>query len=36
MVRGLKERSGADVCISVTGVAGPGAELRKLLSEQSI
>ena len=24
MVRGLKERSGADVCISVTGVAGPG------------
>lgn len=24
MVRGLKKRSGADVCISVTGVAGPG------------
>lgn len=23
MVRGLKERSGADICISVTGVAGP-------------
>lgn len=24
MVRGLKERSGADICVSVTGVAGPG------------
>lgn len=24
MVRGLKERSGADICISVTGIAGPG------------
>lgn len=24
MVRGLKERSGADVCVSVTGLAGPG------------
>ena len=23
MVRGLKQRSGADVCVSVTGVAGP-------------
>ena len=23
MVRGLKERSGADICISVTGIAGP-------------
>ena len=24
MVRGLKEKSGADLCISVTGLAGPG------------
>lgn len=24
MVRGLKKRSGADVCVSVTGIAGPG------------
>ena len=24
MVKGLKERSGADICISVTGIAGPG------------
>lgn len=24
MVKGLKERSGADICISVTGLAGPG------------
>jgi nicotinamide-nucleotide amidase len=23
MVRGLKESSGADVCVSVTGIAGP-------------
>lgn len=24
MVRGLKKRSGADICVSVTGIAGPG------------
>lgn len=29
MVRGLKERSGADVCISVTGVAGPSGGTEK-------
>ena len=31
MVRGLKEKSDADLCISVTGLAGPGAARRNRL-----